>query len=503
VAGPAADVAVLDEDVDTESGTGAPPPEEQPPASTDENLELTPMLLFGPWAPDPLSARLSAHGLELTDDPARLADVAGIVVATRYAPPGAVSQIGELDLPTDVPLIVLAHPAGEQLAARLMACGGAAIVAEGNEEAIRLHIQNGPPEEDVLETFGQRLERSASEGDHAIFDRDPASNLPGPAALDERLLGLSQAGTVPRYGAIRILRSSSGRLGLEADMLLRRRLGSQMLQACHVRGAEIFAIGDREFVALAESLGSDEFASLGAELSTIAATFAPDRTAPLVLAMGHAGPESATDVATVRELAERGLEACVDGSLGARIVGAESLSRVFSATTELEALLHAVATVEEGDPRGPGHAARVETAAAEIGTRLGLEGRRLAALRLAARLHDIGKIRLAPGDRFPAGDTEDGEAYRRHPTLGAEIVRVPAGELVAAAIAGHHERWDGSGFPDGAAGTAIPLEARIVAVADAMDHAAEAGLPAPEVIAEIRASAGSRFDPGVVQVLDD
>ncbi|HHC08786.1 MAG TPA: HD domain-containing protein [Actinobacteria bacterium] len=484
----------------TEASTAEEATEASPPADeTTDGAPVETLLLFSPWAPEALRQRLDALALELVDDPDRLPEARGVLVATRYAPPDAVSELAGLEVPDGIPVIVLAHPAGEHTAARLMASGGTAIVAEGNEDAIRRHLEGGPPEEDVLDTYAQRLERTAAESDVTIFDRDPASNLPGPAALDERLAILTQTGQIPRYGAVRVLGSPSARLGRDADVLLRRRLGSQFRHACRAEGADIFALGPREYAVIAEHLGADDFTLLGTRLAAIAETFAPDRSSPLVLAMGHAGPESATDIATVRELAERGLAACLDGSYGDRIVGAESLTRIFSATTELEALLEAVETIEQTDPHGPGHAERVETIAAEIAGRLGIEGRRMAALRLAARLHDVGKVRLDPDERFAA----DADGYRRHPELGAEIVRIPAGDLVADAIRGHHERWDGSGFPDGASGVDIPLEARILAVADALDrHGSGAGCT-PEAVAAIREEAGSRFDPTVTGVLDE
>ncbi len=484
--------------------TAAAEEAESAPASpeTEPAVEIPTLTLYSPWAPDPLRSRLAAYGYELVDDDEAKSTAAAVVVATRYAPPEAVSQICAMET-TDIPVIVLTHPAGEATAAALMACGGTAIVAEGNEEAIRLHVEDGSPEEDVLETYAQRLERLGN-GDAApvVFDRDPASNLPGPAALAERLAALSQAGTVPRYGAVKVLGSPTGRLGREATKLLKRRLGSQMQQACRIRGADIFSVGDNEFAVLAEILAADEFASLGHEMSSIASTFAPDRSAPLVLAMGHAGPETGSDVATVRELAERGLAACVDGSLGERIVGADSLTRVFSATTELEALLQAVDVVEQDDPSGPGHGLRVERIVADLAQRLGLEGRRLAAVRLAARLHDLGKIHVPADERFPEGD-DGSEAYRSHPRLGADIVRIPAGNVVADTIAGHHEHWDGTGFPDGTEGTDIPFEARILAVADALDRWSSAPDPTPEALTRIKDEAGSRFDPTVVAVLED
>lgn len=127
-------------------------------------------------------------------------------------------------------------------------------------------------------------------------------------------------------------------------------------------------------------------------------------------------------------------------------------------------------------------------------------------LREVGRFHDIGKLHLDPAlleRRGPLG-AADRLAVRRHPLLARDLLA--ASERTAALIPGvesHHERWDGSGYPHGLAGPAIPLDARIVAVCDAFDAMVHRqpwrpARPAAEALAELQAGAGQRDDPQVV-----
>ncbi|EJE54011.1 response regulator containing a CheY-like receiver domain and an HD-GYP domain [Acidovorax sp. CF316] len=128
----------------------------------------------------------------------------------------------------------------------------------------------------------------------------------------------------------------------------------------------------------------------------------------------------------------------------------------------------------------------------------------------AAPMHDVGKIGIPDAVLRKPGPLDAGEweTMRRHPQIGAEIIgEHPGGVLrLAHAIAlTHHEKWDGSGYPKGLAGEAIPVEARIVALADVFD-ALTARRPYKEpwstedTVAHLRAQAGKHFDPAMVEV---
>jgi putative two-component system response regulator len=130
------------------------------------------------------------------------------------------------------------------------------------------------------------------------------------------------------------------------------------------------------------------------------------------------------------------------------------------------------------------------------------------ALEVAARLHDIGKISVADdivAARRPL-TADEIQSMRTHCQVGAELLRqteLENARLAADVAAYHHEAWDGSGYPHGIGGTAIPLAARIVAIADAFvamtgDRPYQPRLDAEEALARLQAGAGSRYDPALV-----
>ncbi|QNP58539.1 response regulator [Paenacidovorax monticola] len=127
----------------------------------------------------------------------------------------------------------------------------------------------------------------------------------------------------------------------------------------------------------------------------------------------------------------------------------------------------------------------------------------------AAPMHDVGKIGIPDAVLRKPGplDEQEWATMRRHPEIGAEIIgEHPSGVLrLARAVAlAHHEKWDGSGYPAGLAGEQIPLEARIVAIADVFDALTserpyKKAWPVQEALAHIQAQAGRHFDPALVE----
>jgi two-component system, cell cycle response regulator len=153
------------------------------------------------------------------------------------------------------------------------------------------------------------------------------------------------------------------------------------------------------------------------------------------------------------------------------------------------------------------HAERASTLAGTVGTRLGMAGDEAAALQSAARLHDLGKVGIP--DRIlhkPTRlDPDEWAVVRCHPGWGAEVLTgLPGMREVARIVRSHHERWDGRGYPDGLAGEAIPLVARIVCCCDAYsamttDRPYRAARSREAALAELRACSGTQFDPRVVE----
>ena len=150
-----------------------------------------------------------------------------------------------------------------------------------------------------------------------------------------------------------------------------------------------------------------------------------------------------------------------------------------------------------------GHGARVAALAEPVALRLGWDRERIRSLRWAAPLHDIGKVKIRPqllGKSGPLTPEEVAE-IRRHPAAGAQLV-MPLRRFHDALpyVLFHHERWDGDGYPAGLSGRRIPIEARILAVADAFDamispRPYRRALTHEHALAEVERGAGTQFDP--------
>jgi len=180
-----------------------------------------------------------------------------------------------------------------------------------------------------------------------------------------------------------------------------------------------------------------------------------------------------------------------------------AVNRVINDT--VKALVRAAAMHEEGADR---HSARVAVLAVAIGEKLGLSDEELLTLRRAAELHDIGKVAISQSLLSKLGKLSEEEmrVMRQHATLALEILgAVQALKPTLPLIKHHHERWDGTGYPDGLCGEEIPMGARISAVAEVYDiltHGApwKEPLSIDEAKAEIQRCAGTQFDPRVVEV---
>jgi HD-GYP domain-containing protein (c-di-GMP phosphodiesterase class II) len=166
------------------------------------------------------------------------------------------------------------------------------------------------------------------------------------------------------------------------------------------------------------------------------------------------------------------------------------------------------AAIDAKDPYTRGHSERVTTYSLQIAQRCGLADRDLDTVMYAAILHDVGKIGVdeailrKPDQLTPA----EWEVMTRHPAIGSQIVEGVAFLREAQpCIRHHHEGFDGSGYPDGLRGEAIPLGARVIAVADVFDAITtdrpyRAALAQPEALNELRREAGRHLDPQLVAI---
>jgi MFS family permease len=230
---------------------------------------------------------------------------------------------------------------------------------------------------------------------------------------------------------------------------------------------------------------------------------------------------------TVWRLSWWGYHALILGGVGAILVGmvldyrqganlSETISRfLLNAPADTlersynEVLTALVAAVEARDPYTKGHSEKVARLAVQIGERLGLPPERLRLLHQAGLLHDVGKIGVPDGilnkpDRLTAEETT---VVREHPLRSEEMIsRIRSLRPTLRAVRWHHERLDGSGYPDRLVGDAIPLEARILAVADVFDAMSSGrsyrpAWPEQAVLAHLEDGAGRLYDSRCVQAI--
>jgi HD-GYP domain-containing protein (c-di-GMP phosphodiesterase class II) len=154
-----------------------------------------------------------------------------------------------------------------------------------------------------------------------------------------------------------------------------------------------------------------------------------------------------------------------------------------------------------------GHAARVTTLALRLAEALHVSDSRLEAIRLGGPVHDIGKVAVDPSILNKPSSLDEHELVeiRAHPVVGAELINgISSLRPAIHCVLHHHERWDGTGYPHGLSADEIPVEARVLAVADAYDAMTNdrpyrAALSHEEAVAEVERCAGTQFDPRIAQ----
>jgi HAMP domain-containing protein len=224
-----------------------------------------------------------------------------------------------------------------------------------------------------------------------------------------------------------------------------------------------------------------------------------NRSAVGALVLGYAGNRVGADmIESARRVADQ---------LTVALANARLLDRLHHMNWGMVASL--ARAIDAKSPWTAGHSDRVTDLALALGRRLGLSPEELDDLHRGGLLHDVGKIGV-PGAVLDKADrltADEMEAMRRHVQVGASIIApIPGHAGALPVVLYHHERWDGSGYPDGRRGDAIPWLARVLAVADVYDALTSErpyrrGLPPERAIAHIRDQAAVQFDPAVVDVL--
>ena len=273
-----------------------------------------------------------------------------------------------------------------------------------------------------------------------------------------------------------------------------------------------FRFGDEVFVVVLSGSGESRARQAALALQQQAIEEAGSSgNPPLTAAVGWTFAE-AGDERSVLDGALRALERArgrPEGISGLP-AGAQSLESFVEGEERVSGIARAlVEALEAKDPYIKEHLRAVASLALRIGSEISLPPAQMEALTSGALLHDVGKIGVPDRILQKSGRLTEDEytEIKRHPTLGVSIL-TPVRELAPAlpVVKHHHERFDGKGYPDGLRGEDIPLIARIVSVADALDSMVRArpygyGISQKAAVGEIEENSGTQFDPRIVRAL--
>ena len=282
------------------------------------------------------------------------------------------------------------------------------------------------------------------------------------------------------------------------------------------QGGEAFRLGGDEFAVLLPGLGEREASAVARSIVERIAALQIEGMDEVTVSGGVATfPTHGAGRDELIRLADSALYwAKEDGKNRVRAYAAESFLRANleqladspDRAARYRAAESLAQTVDARDAFNGRHSQRVGEYAARIARRLGADEPTIELIRLAGSLHDLGKLAIPEELLRKPTALSDGErmVLERHPQIGYRMLESLGVDSVAECVLHHHERWDGTGYPNQLAGEQIPLAARIVFVADAYDAMTAGhghGLPRDEeeALAELERCAGTQFDPRVVE----
>jgi diguanylate cyclase (GGDEF)-like protein/putative nucleotidyltransferase with HDIG domain len=350
---------------------------------------------------------------------------------------------------------------------------------------------------------------------------DPLTGLGNQRHFQEQLLRAVQAADEAREPLSLCLvdvddfKAINDRYGHPEGDLLLEHVASRLRQ-----GGEAFRLGGDEFAVLLP--GHGEQAALDVATS-IVERVAASRVERIGRATVSAGVATFPTQSVVRDglirLADSALYwAKEDGKDCARVYepppvdvsDLADLAELSDQHARYRAAASLARAVDARDAYTGRHSERVSELAVRIARRLGIDEADIELTRLAASLHDLGKLAIPEEILRKPSALDDAErmVLQRHPRIGYRMLESLGVEPVAACVLHHHERWDGAGYPDRLRADQIPLGARIIFVADAFDamtseRVYRESLSIGEAITEIERCAGSQFDPTIVHALAD
>jgi len=348
---------------------------------------------------------------------------------------------------------------------------------------------------------------------------DPLTCLLNRRGFSERLeveLARAERNATPLsvvVGDLDAFKAVNDQLGHYAGDRALERLGELLRD--HGRPVDTAArIGGEEFALLLPETGAQQALLVAERLrARVQAGFAGDPL-PLTISFGIAAvPEHGSTGEQVLGAADRALYAAKESGRNRSLIHTAEVAQILQARrrdprTQLQ-LATAIMLAEALDLRDAGTARHSETVAGfaeQMASELALPPEQVERVRLAGLLHDVGKIGVSDAVLRKPGKHTDEEwlEMRRHPEIGARLLPGDALEDIRAWVVAHHERPDGNGYPRGLAGEAIPLEARILAIADAYeamiaDRPYRVGIPPAAARAELARCSGTQFDAHVVR----
>jgi len=348
---------------------------------------------------------------------------------------------------------------------------------------------------------------------------DPVTGAPNPRSFDERIAERFLANR--RFGeAFALILLDLDDFG-RVNEVMSLSAGDRVLADVAVAVGQVIGSRDNVF-----RLSSDEFAAIApvptrsdaekvAQVIRHAIRTVPVPGGPLTASIGFAMcPDDALQRDALVSRADGALAWAKrhgrDRAIGydervERALGADERLRMLEQDTRMDVARALSAAADARDPRNHFHSRNVAALACLLAGEMGVESEHIERIRVAAMLHDVGKIALpSPPSLDGKGRARSARASREHCELGEKMLHSLAMPDVSGWVRSHHERWDGTGFPDGLKATKIPLEARIIALADAYDVMTGEDRPGGPLskaaaLQEIDQSMGARFDPSAAE----